>query len=76
MTATDTNTDYEMLDTPGVGADQRNPVIAVMGFMSAFAGAGAAYVALTRDDVGVVAQMGVVAAVCGGVALAMAVQDR
>ena len=74
MTATDTTTDYDLLETSEAGTAQRNPVVGLMGFMSAFSGAGAAYVAVTRDDIGVVTQMGVVAAVCGAIALAMARQ--
>lgn len=76
MTATDTSTDYELLETSELTTQQRNPVVGLMGFMAAFSGAGAAYVAATRSDVGVVTQMGVVAAVCGGIALAMARQER
>jgi hypothetical protein len=76
MTATNTSNDYDLLETPEITTQQRNPVVGLMGFMAAFSGAGAAYVAATRDDVGVIAQMGVVAAVCGGIALAVARQDR
>lgn len=70
--STDITSELTRLDPAEPGDEHHNPLIGVVGFMSGFAGFGAAYVALTRHDVGVVAQMGVVAAVCGGIALTMA----
>jgi hypothetical protein len=70
--STDITSEMTILDSAETQADHRNPMIGLVGFMGALAGFGAAFVALTRSDVAVVAQMGVAAAVCGGIALTMA----
>lgn len=63
------NTTY--LDASEVRHEHRNPLIGLVGSMAVFAGFGAAYVAFTSHGVGVVAQMGVVAAVYGAIAVTM-----
>jgi hypothetical protein len=70
--STDTTSDMTLLDPTEIPRERGNPMIGVASFMSGLAGIGAAYVAFTRHDIGVVAQMGVAAAVCGGIALTMA----
>jgi hypothetical protein len=61
---------HEVRDEP------RNPLIGMVGFMSVFAASGAAFVAVTRHEVAVVAQLGIAAAACGAIAGLMASAER
>ena len=70
--STNITSEMTILDAADIQAEHRNPLIGLVGFMSGFAALGGVYVALTRHDVAVVAQMGVASVVCGGLALSMA----
>ncbi|MDO8363993.1 MAG: hypothetical protein Q7V88_13940 [Actinomycetota bacterium] len=67
-----TDTTDTIFDTAEVSDAHRTSLAGVFGSVSALAGVGAAYVAITRQDGGAVAQMAVVAVVCGGIAVSKA----
>ncbi len=74
--STEITSELTIIDSSEHTEQHHNPMIGLVGFMGGFAGLGAVFVAVTRQDVGVVAQMGVVAAMCGAIAATMARLER
>ena len=74
--STDVSTDYPITDTKQVRDQPHNPLIGMVGFMSAFAAVGAAFVGITRHEMAIVTQLGIVAMVCGALAGLMASAER
>jgi hypothetical protein len=64
------STTHELRDEP------RNPLIGMVGFMAAFASVGAVFVAVTRHEPAVVAQLGIAGAACAAIAGLMANAER
>jgi hypothetical protein len=59
-----------------VSDEPRNPLSGMVGFMAVFASVGAVFVAFTRDQPAVVAQLGIAGAACGAIAGLMASAER
>jgi uncharacterized membrane protein len=65
------------VSAPQDGRDEpRNPLIGMVVFMAVFASVGAVFVALTRHEPAVVAQLGIAGAACGAIAALMASADH
>jgi uncharacterized membrane protein len=74
--STQLHSDMNVSTTHDVRDEPRNPLIGMVGFMSVFASVGAVFVAITRHEPAVVAQLGIAGAACGAIAGLMANAER
>jgi hypothetical protein len=74
--STQLQSDMNVSSPHDVRDEPRNPLIGMVGFMSVFASVGAVFVAVTRHEPAVVAQLGIAGAACGAIAGLMANAER
>ena len=74
--STQLHSDINVSTSADVRDEPRNPLIGMVGFMSAFATLGAVFVAFTRHEAAVVAQLGIAGVACGAIAALMANAER
>jgi hypothetical protein len=74
--STQLQSDMNVSSPHDVRDEPRNPLIGMVGFMAAFASIGAVFVAVTRHEPAVVAQLGIAGAACGAIAGLMASAER
>jgi hypothetical protein len=72
----DIASDISVRDEQRVEHAQHNPIIGFVAFLAVFAAFAAVFVQVTRHDVAAVAEMGIVALVCGALSMMMAHFER